>query len=127
MALESGLSAEVRHVVGPDDTALARGSGDVEVLSTPMVVALCERAAVQAVAGHMEEGHTSVGVRVSLDHLAPTAVGRTIVARASLEAVDGRRLEFAVEAHDDAGVVAQGLHTRVVVQHAEFMESANTR
>jgi predicted thioesterase len=127
MALQSGLRAEVRHEVTDRDTARALGSGEVEVLGTPMVVALCERAAVQSLAGHLDPGHTSVGVRISLDHVAPTVPGRTVTATASLEAVDGRTLEFAVEACDDTGTIAKGLHTRVLVESAPFMDGAASR
>lgn len=121
------MSGEVEHTVTDQDTALARGSGDVEVLATPTVVRLCEQAAVRAIANAMEDGTTSVGVRISLDHLAPTVPGRRVVARASLEAVDGRRLEFAVDAADHAGLIAQGLHTRVLVERETFLRSAAER
>lgn len=127
MSLAQGLRAEIEHVVLPEDTALAVGSGDVEVLATPRVVALCERAAVAALTGHLPEGRTTVGVRISLEHLAPTVVGRTVTAIASLEAVDGRTLELAVEACDEAGVIARGLHTRVVVDEIPFMDAARQR
>lgn len=127
VTIEIGLSGEVRHEVRPEDTALARGSGDVEVLATPTVVRLCEAAAVSALAGQLDADTTSVGVRVSMDHLAPTVPGRKVVARASLEAVDGRRLEFAIEAMDGAGVIARGLHTRVIVDRASFMKGASER
>jgi predicted thioesterase len=122
--LEAGLAATVRHVVGEDDTAEDIGSGDVPVLATPVVLTLVERAAVAAVAPHLDPGTTTVGARVGLDHLAPTLVGARVSATARLESVEGRRLKFSFEVSDGRGVVARGIHFRVVVQRDAFLEQA---
>ena len=122
--LEPGLAATVRHLVGEEDTAEEVGSGDVPVLATPVVLTLVERAAVASVAPHLDPGTTTVGTRVGLDHLAPTAVGARVSATARLEAVEGRRLRFSFEVSDVRGVVARGLHVRVVVEREAFLEQA---
>ncbi|HMK63469.1 MAG TPA: hotdog domain-containing protein, partial [Acidimicrobiales bacterium] len=103
------------------DTAPAMRSGDVEVLATARLVALCEEACCLAVAGALRQPQTSVGVRVQLDHLAPLRVGSTVTAEATLERVEGRRLKFTVSASDDAGLVAAGRMTRVVVDVEAFV------
>jgi len=108
--------------VGPDDTAVAMHSGEVEVLATPRLIALCEEATLRAVAGTVPEGHTTVGMRVQLDLLAPTGVGCTVTAEATLEKVEGRRLTFTVSATDDRGLVAAGKVTRVVVAVDQFLD-----
>ncbi len=123
-ALQTGLSAAVELVVGEGDTAIAIGSGDVPVLATPRLVALCEQAAVEALAGQLPEGSTSVGMRVQVDHLMPTAVGLSVRAEATLEKVAGRRLTFTVSASDPRGLVAAGRVTRVVVDVERFLEKA---
>ncbi len=82
--------------VGADDTALAFHSGDVPVLATPRLIALCEEASLEAIAGMLPEDSTTVGMRVQLDHLAPTAVGHSVSAEATLERIEGRRLTFTV-------------------------------
>lgn len=104
------------------DTAVAAGSGDVLVLSTPRIVALCEEAAVAAVAGMLPEGETTVGMRIQLDHLSPTAIGETVTAAARLEKVEGRRLKFSVSVSDQRGLVAAGKVTRVVVERDRFLD-----
>jgi fluoroacetyl-CoA thioesterase len=119
--LEPGLAAKVDLEVGPDDTATALHSGEVPVLATPRLIALCEEASLEALAGKLPEGRTSVGMRVQLDHLAPTAVGHNVTAEATLEKVEGRRLTFTVSANDDRGLVAAGKVTRVVVDVDNFM------
>jgi predicted thioesterase len=127
MPIEPGLHADVEHTVTDADTAVALGSGDVAVLATPAVVALCERAAVKAIAGALDAEQTSVGTNITLDHVAPTMPGRTVKARARLDSIDGRTLLFAVEASDDAGVIASGTHTRVVVDRQRFASGADQR
>ncbi|MGN6696024.1 MAG: thioesterase family protein [Aquihabitans sp.] len=122
MPVHLGLTAKTTLEVTADDTAVAAHSGDVPVLSTPRIVALCEEAAVAAVAGQLAEGETTVSMRVQLDHLAPSAVGSTVTASAKLEKVEGRRLKFSVSVTDPRGLVAAGKVTRVVVERDRFMD-----
>ena len=42
MALEVGLQAALVHEISDDDTATAMGSGDVDVLATPRLIALAD-------------------------------------------------------------------------------------
>ncbi len=112
-------------VVGTGDTALALGSGCVEVLGTPRVVALCEEATCNAVGNRLDECSTTVGMRVQLDHLRPTAIGGEVVAEAILEKIEGRRLTFTVSASDAKGLVAAGKVTRVLVDLERFLAKAD--
>lgn len=122
--LDAGLSGSVTHTVSDADTALAQGTGSVPVLATPQVVLLAERAAVAAVDGHVPAGHTTVGYRVQLDHLAPVGVGEAVTAEAVLETIEGRRLTFRVSVKYRAGLVAAGRITRVAVEEARFLARA---
>lgn len=123
--LEPGLAAAISLLVGDDDTALALRSGEVAVLATPRLIALCEEASLQAVAAAVPDGHTTVGMRVQLDHLVPTAIGNEVTAEATLEKVEGRRLTFTVSASDDRGLIAAGKVTRVVVDVARFLDKCS--
>jgi predicted thioesterase len=116
-----GLKGEARLVVGVGDTARALGSGDVEVLGTPRLVALFEQATVEALAGILDEGQSSVGMRVQIDHLQPTPIGAEVVVEANLEKVEGRRITFTVTASDSGGLVAAGKVTRVLIDVERFM------
>lgn len=124
MSVQPGLSATVELVVGDADTAIALHSGEVAVLATPRLLALCEEAAFTAVAPELAEGQTSVGMKVQLDHLAPSAVGHRVVAEAVVEKVNGRRVLFTVSVNDDRGLVAVGRVTRVVVDAEGFVAKA---
>ena len=122
--LDAGLAGSVTHVVTDADTALAQGTGSVPVLATPHVVLLAERAAVAAVEGHVPAGHTTVGYRIQLDHLAPVAVGESVTAEAVLETIEGRRLTFRVSVKYRSGLVAAGRITRVAVEQERFLQRA---
>ncbi|MFM7685653.1 MAG: thioesterase family protein [Actinomycetota bacterium] len=125
MSAVAGLKGVADLVVTEADTAVAMGSGTVPVLATPRVVALCEQATCAALEGHLSEGCTTVGMRVQLDHLQPTAVGGTVRAEAILEKIEGRRFTFTVSASDDKGLVAAGKVTRVLVDVARFLEKTH--
>lgn len=124
MPLKTGLSSSVDLVVSDADTARAHRSGSVDVLATPRLVALCEEAAIEAIQGELDEGSTSVGMRVQFDHLAPTMVGSPVTAEATLEKIAGRRLTFTVSASDPRGLIAAGKVTRVVVNVERFLDKA---
>ena len=121
MPLTPGLHGSAKLVVADADTAIALHSGDVPVLGTPRLIALCEEAACVAVQHVLEDGTTTVGMRIQFDHLQPTAVGVEVVAEAVLERIEGRRLTFTVSASDQGGLVAAGKVTRVVVDVERFL------
>lgn len=120
--MRPGLSATAHLIVTDADTAIAFGSGEVPVLATPRIVALVEEAAVAAVHPGLEAGSSTVGVRVQIEHISPTAVGGSVTAEATLEKVEGRRLIFHVAARDERGLIAAGKVTRVLVDVERFLD-----
>jgi predicted thioesterase len=123
-SIRPGLTGSATLDVVADDTAEAFGSGDVPVLGTPRVVALVEQASIAALGSALAATQTSVGMRVQIDHLAPTAVGGAVTADATLEKIEGRRLTFTVSVSDRCGLVAAGRVTRVVVERERFLSKA---
>jgi predicted thioesterase len=119
-----GAAAQLELTVTDADTAQAMGSGDVPVLATPRVLALAEAATVRALARHLETGTTTVGSRVELEHMAPTPIGRTVIAHARLAKVDGRRLTFEVRLRDGETMVAQIRVERILVDRQRFLAAA---
>ena len=116
-----GLNYTSTTTVENSNTALALGSGDMEVFATPAMVALMENAAMNAVAAHLEAGQTTVGSQITTTHIKPSALGATITATATLTAVEGRKLTFAVEAHDGETLIGSGTHTRYIVSRERFL------
>ncbi len=120
--LEAGLSHTSYIVVSKDNTAVTLGSGDLPVFATPAMVALMENAAMLAVAQHIGEGQTTVGAMMQTSHLAPSPIGATISATATLTEVSGRKLTFKVSAAQEDTLIGEGTHIRYIVDREKFME-----
>jgi len=118
--LTPGLQGHAEIVVGGQHTAPRIGSGRVRVLATPVMINLMEAAALDAVGNLVPADHQSLGTRLDVRHIAATPVGMRVRATAKLLAVDGRTLEFRVEAHDEKDLIGDGGHTRLVVNVARF-------
>jgi predicted thioesterase len=116
-----GLSYTATTTVNQNNTALALGSGDMEVFATPAMVALMENAAMNAVAPHLEAGQTTVGTQITTSHIKASALGATISATATLTAVDGRSLTFAITAREGENIIGEGVHTRFIVDRERFL------
>lgn len=120
--IQSKAYAEVSVEVGEDNTAVAVGSGSLEVFGTPCMIALMEKATVNAVAPFLENDETTVGTQINVSHCKASAVGAVITARAELSEVQGRKLVFDVSAVDDkSDVIGEGRIERFVVFAERFM------
>ena len=122
-----GKTVSVTTVVTEDSTARAVGSGCLGVFATPMMLALMEQAACACLACTLAEGQTSVGTQANIAHTAASPIGAKITATAAITGVEGRRIDFAVSASDDAGEIGQGTHTRVIVDAEKIMLKADSR
>jgi len=118
--LQPGLKGSADLLVGVEHTAPRVGSGRVPVLATPVMINVIEAAALAAVEHLLPAGHQSLGIRLDVRHFAATPVGMRVFATAELTAVEGRRLVFKVEAHDEREPIGDGSHERVVVNVARF-------
>lgn len=119
--LHPGLTHTCTRLVEEQHLAIHVGSGDLHVLSTPSMIALMEEAAMHCVAPNLREGQTTVGGKIAVSHLKPTAYERTISATATLTAVEGRKLLFTISASDEDGLIGEGEHTRFIVDRVKFM------
>ena len=119
--LETGLSARSVTTVTAENTAAAMGSGDLPVFATPAMIALMEHAAMDAVAGSLPAGSTTVGSEMNATHLKPSGLGTEITATAVLTAVEGRKLTFNVGARDAQGMIGEGTHVRYIVDREKLM------
>ncbi len=122
-----GNSAEVKLVVTQRHTAAEWGSGGLYVLSTPQMIGMMEEAAVRVIDHLLPEGYQSVGIKVDVRHLAATPTGKQVTARATLEAIEGQRFAFAVEAYDEGGFVGKGRHERYAIETSSFLANAQKR
>ena len=118
--VEPGMVGRAEVSVTRELTVGAHVEGMPLVYATPMMIMLMEKASGAAVAGHLPPGWVSVGSEVNVRHLAPTPLGRTVVATARVVAVEGRSILFAVEAHDGERKIGEGVHRRGAVNLEAF-------
>ena len=120
MDLRPGLAGHAELMVGEEHTAPRVGSGKVHVLATPVMINLIEAAALAAVEHLLPAGYQSLGTHLDVRHLAATPVGMRVTATAEVTRVDGRTVDFRVEARDEKDLIGDGTHQRVVVNVAKF-------
>lgn len=119
--LQEGLQHVSQLTVTDAHTAIAMGSGDMPVLATPVMMALMENAAMLAVVDHLPEGCTTVGGHIASSHIKPSKLGDTVTATATVTHVDGKKIEFKVEARCGDTLLGEGSHLRFIVDKEKFM------
>lgn len=120
--LEVGMKVEQKVTVTEDMTAAAMGSGALEVLATPCMIALMEGTAQSAIQAFLEDGQGSVGTRIDVKHLAATPVGMEVTCTAEVTEIDRRRIVFHVEAFDEVEKIGEGTHERFIISNDRFLE-----
>ncbi len=125
--LEPNLTFTKTETVSQSNTAAALGSGTLPVYATPAMILLIEATAAELAAPHLEEGCTSVGTKLEIEHVAATPVGVEVRAEAKLVEIDRRRLVFEVEVFDNAGLIGKGRHERFIVASEKFIEKTNAK
>lgn len=125
--LEIGIKGYQELTVAESDTAKAHKSGTLDVLATPRMAALMEETAWKSVAGELEDGMGTVGIKLDLGHLAPTPVGMKVWCESVLTGIDGRKLTFSITAFDEAGKIGEGIHERFMIEEAKFQSKADKK
>ena len=133
-SLVPGIAHEFRFRVPPSKTvpALYPESPEFrampEVFATGYLVGLLEWACIQLVNPHLDwPREQTVGTHINVSHSAATPPGLTITVTTTLIDVDGRRLSFAVEAHDGVDRIAQGTHERFIIDFERFSHKSRTK
>lgn len=125
--MEIGIKNTLEITVTGNLTAAAVGSGTLNVYATPAMIALIEETAWKSVAPYLEDGQSTVGTRLDVSHVAPTPLGMTVRCETELTEVDGRRLVFAVNVYDKAGVIGKGTHERFIIMSEKFQAKADLK
>ncbi len=119
--VKPGLTGKSTLIVEERHTAQHLKSGAVDVLATPIMVAMMEEAARNLVDPLLEPDELSVGMSIEVTHRAATPMGMRVTARAELINVEGRKLNFRVMAEDEQEKIGEGLHTRAIVNRSNFL------
>ena len=116
----------VSREVTEEMTALKVGSGSLRVLATPALIALMEGAACELIEPLLDEGVSTVGTMIAVEHKAATPVGSKVTVTAVLTKTEGRKYCFDLSAEDEAGIIAEGKHERFAVFSDRFMQKVGS-
>lgn len=122
--LNNNIENSKSMTVKKSDTALAVGSGKVEVLATPVMITLVEECCAESVEELIGDENTSVGTNIYAEHISPSVEGMTIICKSNLNQIDGKRLLFSFEVYDDCGLIGKGTHERFIVNKERFVSKA---
>ncbi len=123
--VKSGLEHELARVVTRDLSVLATRTPPV--FATAEMIRLMEYAAYQVLDPFYEDHESSVGVRIEVEHIAPTPLGMRVRASARLARIEGRRYFFELEAHDEKEQIGRGTHERFIIETTRFAKRLNDK
>ena len=119
--LRPGVSRTNRIVIDRDRTIGFMGE-EGRVYATPKLVQDIEHTCRDLILEHCDANEDSVGINVTIHHLAPTLPGMTVEITATVSAVEGRKVTFDIAAKDNLEAVGAGSHSRFVVDKAKTVE-----
>lgn len=125
--LEKGIKNKLSITVTKDKTAKIMGSGTLDVFATPAMVALMEQTAAESVQEHLDDGITSVGTKINVEHLSADPIDMKITCESKLTEIDGRKLCFNIVAYDNHGVIGKAYHERFLIKAESFMQKTNAK
>lgn len=109
-------------IIQSHQTAKALGSGELEVFSTPAMIAFMENTAMKLLAESLDEGYSSVGTEINAKHLRASAIGERILITATAKSIQEKSVHFEITAVNDKGnLIGTATHIRVIVNVQRFM------
>lgn len=117
---------EKKFIVKNEHSAKNVGSGDLDVLSTPILVAYIEETCKDIINMSLNNDELgSVGSKIELDHLAPSKIKNEILIKAKVkEIIKEKIIIFDIIAIDNTTNKKIGIasHTRVIINNKKFLE-----
>jgi fluoroacetyl-CoA thioesterase len=127
MNLTVGDKIILTEDVDQQHTADTWGSGSLPVYATPAMGLLIEKAAVALLEGKLDEGMTTVGTALNIQHISATPIGQQVTCECCLVEIDRKRLAFHVEITDVNGRVGYSTHERFIVNAEQFLSKVESR
>jgi fluoroacetyl-CoA thioesterase len=125
--LNIGTTLELRRKVKEEYAASSLSTGTLRVFATPVMISFMEEASLKAVLPYLEDGQSTVGTLVNVEHVSPTPVGNEVRVVSTLTKIDRKKLVFEVRAYDEAGLIGQGIHERFIIDAKKFMDKVNAK
>jgi fluoroacetyl-CoA thioesterase len=115
-----GMTHELQVRTKSEDSAQRFYVHLPDVFATPFLVGLMERVSAELINMHLKPGEQSVGIGMDLKHMAATPLGMEIRVKTEVTAVEGRKLTFRLEAHDEVEKIGEATHERFIIQADKF-------
>ncbi len=115
-----GMTHELRHKTGPDDSARKFYPDLPDAFATPMLVGLMEGVSADFMAKYLQPGEQSVGIGMNLKHTAPTPLGMEVRVVTELIGIEGKKLTFKLEAFDEKEKIGEATHERFIINAEKF-------
>lgn len=126
MNIEVNKVFEGKYTILEENSAKNMGSGDLDVLSTPSLVAFMENAAKIYLNNFLPQELGSVGSNININHIAPTLIGKSITVRGKItEVIKEKKIKFSIEAYEKDKKIGDAEHTRVIINNTKFLEKLN--
>jgi fluoroacetyl-CoA thioesterase len=120
-SLRPGVSRTSKITIDKDRTIGFMGE-EGRVYSTPNMVRDIEHTCRDLILEHCDANEDSVGINVTINHLAPTLPGMTAEITVTVITVEGRKVTFDVAAKDNLEPIGAGTHSRFVVDKGKTLE-----
>lgn len=117
-----GISFEQEITVTTKDTAIAHGSGKLEVFATPALIGLMENTALKCLEGLLAEHEETVGIEINAKHTKATAINKRVRCKATITGFTGRLIRFEIEAWDEVSSIGTAVHDRFIIDPEKFMQ-----
>lgn len=127
LTFKIGIKNEKNEIISETNTAIHYGSGTLPVYATPAMVALMEGAAAASVENELPEGMSTVGISLTIQHLASTPLGMKVRAVSELIEINGKKLIFKVAAFDEKEKIGEGIHERFIVSADKFLQKTQAK
>ena len=126
MNIEINKEFKENYLVQENNTAKNMGSGDLDVLATPSLVAFMENAAKNYLNIFLTDELGSVGSNININHLAPTLIGKEITVQGKItEIIKEKIIIFSLEAYEEDKKIGDATHTRVIINNEKFLSKLN--
>jgi len=119
-SFEVGMTRELKIKSLPEHSARTFYPNLPDVFATPVLGALMEKVSAELIDQHLQAGEQSVGISMSLKHLAATPLGMEVRIKTEITAVEGKKVTFRLEAYDEMEKIGEATHERFIIQADKF-------
>lgn len=119
--LKVGETCVNEYIVKPENTADVIGNKGVTVLSTPSMIGFMENTAAHVVIDKLPENYKIVGTKINIEHINSTSVNMKVTVKATLIAIEGRKLRYNVEAFNDQCKIGFGIYEQHIINLRNFL------